>query len=252
MSVLVAGSLPIATAAQERTDPSGPFPAVVASMVLPGGGQVLRGERRGFAYLAADAALWFVFAGERSDGVSDRDAYRDLAWDVARMGTGPRQDGNFDYYERLTRWTRSGAFDAAPGELGLQPETDPSTFNGDAWRLARELYWAGGDEAPTPEAEAAALEFYRERAYDDAFTWDWSAAPGEQERFARLIRTSDDAFGRARLALGGLVANRFLSAVDVWLSSRTPGTTELRVTPGAVGPFTVPRLVLRWRAGGRG
>jgi hypothetical protein len=204
------------------------------------------------AYLAADAALWFVLADGRSDGAAGRDAYRDLAWDVARSRTGSRVDGDFGYYERLTRWTRSGLFDREPEVAGLQPETDLATFNGDAWRLARELFWGGGDLPPNPGAEAAAIEYYRTRAYDSSFLWDWSAAPAEQQRFARLIRESDDAFGRARLAVGGLVANRFLSSVDVWLSARTPGTTELRMIPGPVGPVTVPRLVVRWRSGGLG
>jgi hypothetical protein len=238
--------------AQVRQQAEAPYRAVVASLVVPGGGQLLRGEKRGFAYLAAEAALWFVFADGRSDGATRRDAYRDLAWEVARSGTEVREDGDFDYYERLTRWTRSGAFDLEPGVSGLQPETDPGTFNGDAWRLARELFWAGGDVPPDPGAESAAIDFYRIRAYDERFLWDWSAAPAEQRRFARLIRESDDAFGRARLAVGGLVANRFLSTVDVWLSARTPGTTELRVAPRAFGPWGGPGLVVRWRAGGRG
>ncbi len=202
------------------------------------------------AYLAAEAALWWVFADGRSAGAGGRDAYRDLAWDVARAGTTERRDGDFEYYERLTRWARSGAFDAQPGVAGVQPETDPTTFNGDAWRLARELFWGGSDVPPTPDAEAAALDYYRGRAYDEDFVWDWSGAPAEQQRFARLIRESDDGFARARLAVGGLVANRFLSTADVWLSSRTPGTTELRLVPGSVGPVTVPRLVVSWRSGG--
>lgn len=249
-STLVAG--PGALEAQERPDGRLSYRAAAASVVVPGTGQLLRGERRGLLYLAADAAMWLVFADGRADGRSGRSAYRELARDVARVGAGARPEGDFEYYERLTRWTRSGAFDREPAVPGLQPETDPSTFNGDAWRLARSLFWGGGEVPPDARAESAALEFYRERAYGEEFTWDWSGATAEQERFARLIRESDDAFGRARLAVGGLVANRLLSGVDVWLSARTPGTTELRVVPGEVGPTMVPRLVLRWRAGGRG
>lgn len=242
---------PTSASAQERTDPSPAF-AIAASVVLPGTGQLLRGERRGLAYLGAEAALWLVVADGRQDGADRRDAYRDLAWEVARGAPNPRRHGDFVYYERLTQWTRSGAFDVRPDSPGLQPETNPATFNGDAWRLARSLFWGGSDTPPDAEAEQAALEFYRERAYADDFSWDWSGAIAEQSRFARLIAESDDAFGRARLAVGGLVANRFLSGVDVWLSARTPGTTEMRLYPIRSGPLTTPHFVIRWRAGGRG
>jgi len=229
-----------------------PLARVAASLVVPGTGHLMRGEPRGFVYLGAEAALWFVFADERRTGDDQKSAYRDLAWEVARASPEPRRDGSFEYYEQLTRWSRSGAFDLRPDTPGIQPETDLRTFNGDAWRLARSLYWGGSETAPSAEAERAAIEFYRERAYANEFAWDWSGALTAQSRFARLIADSDDAFGRARLAVGGLVANRFLSGVDAWLSARTPGRTEMRVFPITSGPLTSPHLVIRWRAGGRG
>lgn len=221
-----------------------------ASLVLPGLGQRLRGEARGWVYLAAEAGLWIVWVDQRGDARADRRAYRDLAWAVARGGPTPRVDGDFGYYERLTRWTRSGAFDRTPGVPGLQPETDPATFNGDAWRLARSLFWNGADTPPDPAAETAALDFYRDRAYEDDLRWDWGGVSEAQARFRRLIRSSDDAFGRARLAVGGLVANRFLSVVDVWISSRAPGATRIRMLPGRSGPAVIPQLVVSWSRGG--
>ncbi len=248
---LLLASAPSPATGQQRAQ-STPARLIAASVLVPGTGHLLRGERRGLAYLGAETALWLVVADGRRDGADRREAYRNLAWEVARGGSDPRRDGDFGYYERLTQWTRSGRFDVQPDTPGIQPETNPDTFNGDAWRLARSLYWGGGDVPPDPEAEQAALDFYRERAYPDDFAWDWSGAIAEQSRFARLIAESDDAFGRARLAVGGLVANRFLSGVDVWLSARTPGTTEMRVYPMRSGPVTIPHLVIRWRAGGRG
>lgn len=220
-------------------------------MALPGLGQLIRGERRGWLYLAGEAALWYAWSDQRSNARSDRSSYRELAWAVARGAPAPRVDADFSYYERLTRWTRSGAFDTDSGTPGVQPETDPLTFNGDAWRLARGLFWNGADSPPSPDAEAAALAFYGARAYAGPLEWDWGGAEEAQERFRRLIRSSDDAFGRARLAVGGLLANRFLSGVDAWLSSRAPGETRLRVVPARHGPAVVQQLVLTWRPGTR-
>jgi len=221
-----------------------------ASALLPGAGQLLRGQNRGYAYLAAEAAVWAVWLDSRGDGGELRSRYRDLAWEVARGYPTPRMDGDFEYFERMIRWDRSGAFDADPVTAGIQPESDPTTFNGDAWRLARGLFWNGAETPPSPEAEAAALEYYRERAYGEAFEWDWSQAPEQKARFVQLISDSDAAFRRARIAVGGLLLNRLLSATDAFLSNRVPGDARLRMRPGpATGAFTSsadPYLVLSW------
>lgn len=223
---------------------------MAASAALPGTGQLLAGRERGWIGLGLDAGLWLLFAEARSTARSDRTAYRDLAWRTARGAPTPRVDGDFEYFERLVRWVRSGTFDRDLESPGLQPELDPATFNGDAWRLARSLFWSGGDIPPSPEAEAAAIEFYRNRAYGEEFSWDWSSEPGAQREYERLIRSSDDAFGRARLVVGGLLVNRLAAVVDVWVSERTPGTTRAAIGPMRVGPGTVPALFVSWSGGG--
>jgi hypothetical protein len=222
-----------------------------ASALLPGTGQLMDGRSRGWIGVGVDAGLWVLFADARSTATADRRAYRDLAWETARGAPRPRVEGDFDYFERLVRWTRSGAFDRDPGAAGLQPEVDPATFNGDAWRLARQLFWSGGEVPPSPEAEAAALDFYRRRAYGEELAWDWSDVPAARQEYARLIRSSDDAFGRARLVVGGLIVNRLVSVVDVWLSERTPGTTRAAIGPMRLGPGWTPALMVTWNAGGR-
>ena len=229
-----------------RASPSWAPP--LASVALPGAGQLLRGERRGWLYLAAEGVVWTGWGVERARGRDDRGRYRDLAWEVARDGTTPRIEGDFEYYERMARWPRSGAFDADPAAPGIQPETDPTTFNGDAWSLALDIFAGNGaPPAPGDPAYAAALAFYVDRAYAEGFLWDWTGDSAAQERFGDLIRRSDDHFRQASLWFGGAILNRVVSALDAVLSAHTPArvSTVLERMPGAVGPRHTFRLHIR-------
>ena len=145
----------------------------------------------------------------------------------------PRVDGPFEYYERMIRWDRSGAFDRDPGAPGVQPETASDAFNGRQWRLAAEIF-LGGDIAapPTSPGYAAALEYYRERAYADELLWDWTGRDADRARFVSLIDDTDAASRRASLAAGALVANHVLSAVEVFIAQRVGRrAVELDVAP---------------------
>jgi hypothetical protein len=191
------------------------------SLVVPGTGQLHQEQKRGWAYLALEAVGWVVYVDRRRSAGRYRDAYRDLAWETARLAEGLRIDGDFTYYERLTQWTRSGSFDRDDVMPGIQPETDPTTFNGAIWDRAARIFGVS-PEAPNPgeSGYAAALEYYEERAYGDTFLWDWSEHPGEIDRFGALIRASDERFQRATIALGLLFANHLISAVDAFVSVR--------------------------------
>jgi hypothetical protein len=220
----------------------------VASLVLPGAGQLLEERRRGWVYLALEGAVWTVWGLERHQGRSDRERYRDLAWEVARQGSGARVDGDFEYYERLARWERSGAFDQDPVRPGIQPETDPSTFNGDAWALALDIFGGGGTPPqPGEPAYEAALAFYAERAYGEAYLWDWTGAPASQDRFGSLIESSDDHFRRASLWLGGALLNRVVSALDAVLAAQTRARASLAVHPGPLESRAAPSTTLQIR-----
>jgi len=193
----------------------------VQSLFLPGLGQHTLGQKRKWLYAGLEAVGWVVYLERRSAGSDYRDRYRDWAWDEGRIQSGPRIDGDFEYYETLSKWARSGAYDADPGRDGIQPEGDPSTYNGSIWALAERIYLPGGD--PVPETDPAyqdALGYYRARAYDMAFLWDWSPTPGGKEEMARLIEASDDRFRQATTTLGLVIANHVISAADAYLASR--------------------------------
>ncbi|MFH1609102.1 MAG: hypothetical protein ABID40_00535, partial [Candidatus Bipolaricaulota bacterium] len=139
---------PGAAQSREGTAPS-PSPASAASrsLLLPGWGQWAQGQRRDVGYAAAEALLWVLWADRRGKGGEFRVAYRDLAWRAARSSAGDRDGSSWAYYEALSKWTRSGAFDRDVAQPGLQPEEDPTTFNGSIWSLSKAIHFAGGAPA---------------------------------------------------------------------------------------------------------
>ncbi len=241
--------------AQLPGEPGGaatPMPAAVAgrSLLLPGWGQHALGQRRSWAYLAVEATLWAYWANRRSAGADARDAYRDLAWGEARIGSASRVDGDWPYYETLEKWTRSGVYDADPARSGVQPEADPSTYNGYVWSLARGQFLQAGEPDESDPGYAQALAYYERRAYGAAFLWDWSGKDTALRRYEGLIRDSDDRFHQATTALGAVLANHLLSAADAFVSARLPGDAGLRIAPGTAAGRSGWTLALRLRPTG--
>lgn len=194
-----------------------------ASLVVPGAGQWLLGQRRWAGYVLLETLGWVAYLDRRRTGGRLRDDYQSLAWDVARSGFGGvRVDGNFDYYEDVANFTRSGRFDVDPVQEGVQPETDIGTFNGQVWDLARGLFFPEGQPAPTPGSPAhqQAIDFYLRNGYSEAFLWDWGPNAMERSRFRSLISESDEALRRATLVLGLIGVNHLFSAVDALVSAR--------------------------------
>ena len=194
----------------------------VASLVVPGAGQLAARQDRGLIYLAVEAFVLSRFLQLSHDAHRGANRYRDLAYTVARRGYAlTRRDTVFEYYETMERFGNSGEFDRDPG-AGLAPEGDPATYNGSIWLLARRTFWLDPDTPPPPTAPEyqLALQFYRGHAVGPDFRWSWSGASLEQQEFRATIRSSDDAFRRAQGQLGVLLANHLLSAVDALISNR--------------------------------
>ena len=245
-SVLVV-QCPQDTAAQ---DTGGVPPVAVGpaarSLILPGWGQAELRQRRGLVYALAEATFWTLWAERRHKGNTLKTGYRDLAWHEARVQGGSRTDPPWAYYEALSKWTRSGAYDRDPVAGGVQPEEDVATFNGSIWRLAVDLFFPQG-VAPDPGSPAyeAALAWYGDHAYGAAFLWDWSDKDGRLAEYKDLIHRSDRRFSQATAALGAVLANHLLSATDAFVSARVPGGARLRVLPPTPGDIRT-RLILAW------
>jgi hypothetical protein len=200
-----------------------PWVRPLASLVLPGSGQLLAARDRGVLALAAE--VWFVaraLAWSRQ-GRQMRGQFQTLAFEVARAPfVATRVDGPWDYYETMSHFVESGAYNqsAVPGTF--TPETDTLTFNGAMWLLARRNYFENPDSAPPPSDPRfqSALAFYRQRAFGDAFRWSWKDARLEMGVYRQTIHGSDNAYRAAASYVGALLANHLSSFVDAFIMTR--------------------------------
>lgn len=186
--------------------------------------------------MGLDLLAWTLFTDSRRHADGLRGAYRDLAWRVPRGRPEPRRDGDFGYYEKVLKFHASGAFDRDPFRQGIQPETDPATHNGAVWLLATELFFPQGGEPPdeaSPEYRRA-LDYYRMRGIPGELAWDWQGNESARDAYGRLVRDSDETVRRSVAVAGVLLANRVLSAVDLFVVTRLAGSAASRVQFRAV------------------
>ncbi len=217
-----------------------PGRAFLYSALVPGLGQRKLGKGRWLAYLAVEGATWIAFGQARRSATDGRDQYRDLAWDVSRTFSGPRVDGDFPYYESMQSFEVSGAFDTDQVAPGIQPQMDPSSFNGRAWLLATEIHFSpGANPLPGDPEYVAALAEYRDRAYDESFEWSWAGQSEAWTEYMDLIESSDSSFRRASQFLGVVIANHLISGIDAFLISKIPSSgsdraqAQIRLEPRA-------------------
>ena len=198
-----------------------PGQAFLYSALVPGLGQRKLGKGRWVAYLAVEGATWIAFGHARWSATDRRGQYQDLAWNVGRQFNGSRVDGDFRYYEAMEKFEASGAFDTDPAAAGVQPQMDPSTFNGRAWSLATEIHFpTGANPLPGDPEYEAALADYQARAYDERFEWSWTGQSPAWTDYMDLIESSDGYFRRASQFLGVVIANHVLSGVDAFVTAR--------------------------------
>lgn len=198
----------------------------VASLLVPGTGQLMGGRSRGAVYLVAEALLITRALTLNSEGRRDQSRYRELGMVVARAPYDPvLQDTIFEYYEQMGRWVESGPYDTDPGP-DLVPPDDERTYNGQIWQLARTTFFPDPDDEPPPGSPEyqRALAFYQSRAIGPNYRWSWRNAGLEQDLYRQTISASDEAFRGATTTLGILLVNHLLSAVDAFVTERLAGS----------------------------
>ncbi|HLE55942.1 MAG TPA: hypothetical protein VJB15_02575 [Rhodothermia bacterium] len=218
--------------AESAIDRRGPslVTATLASAVLPGAGQALLRTPRAFLYLGAEALGWIRYTKQQRDGDRSRTLYRELSRSVARASFSPDgPDGDWDYYERMEKFAASGAFDVIPGG-NVDPEPDPSTYNGSIWLLARQTYWRDPNASPAPSSPEfqSALTFYTKRAVPADLRWSWMGAADGFQQYRSSIAASNNAFKRAEQTAGLIIANHLLSAVDAYVTVRVRSSSDSR------------------------
>jgi len=194
----------------------------LASLLVPGAGQLMGGQDRGAVYLATEIYLVSRFIQLDREASRDARQFHALAFDIARRAFNPTsRDTVFEYYEQMERFAESGRYNADTG-TGFKPEIDTRTYNGSVWLLARRTVWPDPDVPPDPTTELywRAVDFYKARAVGPGYQWSWRDHSLEHEVFKETIRRSDDGFRRAQNQVGLLLANHVVSAVDALISSR--------------------------------
>ena len=222
-----------------------PWWAPLMSAAIPGAGQVKLRQDRAVAYFAVEVYGWLRYASDVREARNQRTDYRQLAARVARANlSDTRPVGDFEYYERMEHYVESGVYDAS-AEEGIQPETNPESYNGFIWRRARTTFWEDPAVAPPPgsAAYAAALEYYGGRAITPEFRWSWRNAQLEQDVFRQAISRSNEAFRRSIQDLGVIIANHVLSTVDAYVSVRVRrlGTSAEGLRIEAAIPWQIDR-----------
>lgn len=221
---LVGSETAVGAVSRAGARPDGPAPwwAPALSAVVPGAGQFVLGQQRSVGYLVAEGYLLLQQIRARRDANRERDAYRTLAFEVARSPFGgERPRGSWSYYESMEQYLESGAFDRVPGGA-LDPETDETTYNGARWLLARETYWLNPAVPPavgSPEYQRA-LAFYQSRAVPDAYRWSWRDARLQQDVYAQTIASANRGVQRAVNYAGLVGANHLVSLIDAYVSVR--------------------------------
>lgn len=228
-------------AQQQQEPPASVLVRPLASLIIPGTGQLMAHQDRGAVYIAAEVYLLSRYLQLDHEAMVEARRFQSLAFDVARQSFAPlRRDTIFEYYEQMERFVESGAYDAGPGPAFV-PESDPSTYNGSVWLLARRTYWADPNVPPDPTSPQylRALQFYQARAIGPNFLYSWRNHSLEHEVFKDYIRRSDNAFRRAQNQVGLLLANHVLSAVDALISARMSAAAgraaEMRTSVGFSG-----------------
>ena len=101
----------------------------------------------------------------------------------------------------MEHWIESGVFNLVPGGT-FTPEADVTTYNGAAWLLARQTYWADPNVQPDPTSAEyrKAIAFYIARAMQPQYRWSWRNAQLEQDVYVQTIERANQAARDARYA----------------------------------------------------
>ena len=227
-----------------RSSSTNPALQVVLGFLVPGLPQYLDGQWRSYGYFAVEGASIASLIVLNSQGDLRRERYLRLGW-IVRSNyvypglrnnpeeiTVPSLPGYNEYYEDFTKWPSSGDFDDDPSLEGVQPESDPRTYNGHKWEIAKINNYSGtngGIAVPeNPQEEINALEAYKQMVYPIEYNWDWTGLEQEKQRYHELFEKSEDALRRRSTFVTILLANHLVSGLDVLIQNRINRSRYLR------------------------
>ena len=179
----------------EDDAPPTPLLAGFLSLLVPGTGQLLQGDQRGWVYLGVEAASWFSYFGLHGAGQQAEEDYKQFA------------DAGWD-------WTRyvntSSCFDGL-GPVNLEEESA--------------ALWDHRLNSPD--------QYYQDIADRDVYACGWQTADQRLE-YRSMIGDADGFYSAAQWVVGVLVLNRVVSAIDAAKSAsgkRKAWLQSLQVAP---------------------
>lgn len=219
---------------------------ILLGLLVPGLPQFFDGKVRSYGYFAVEGIGVAGLVLLTSEGSSNERRYINLAraargnfiYPGLRNNPGESVDpmlaGFGEYYEDLLKWPSSGDFDNDPSLEGVQPETDPRTYNGHQWEIARINNYSttnGGVPVPASPAEVqAALEAYMNKVYPSQYNWDWTGLDDENDRYHRIFDKSENAYRQRSTFAAILFANHLVSALDVLIAERINSNSYLKAS----------------------
>lgn len=177
----------------------GPDPALMlmASLAVPGTGQLIQGNKRGYLFLAAEAALWTGFYLLESKGMDERDEYETFA------------DDHWDY-AAYSAWYSSTCADCPDcDEYLCRPLADYGTqeYYEDIGKYA--TYWRWW----TTDGDETYIDWRDFSTTDEAFRDSYYDMRGDSNRHLK----------QARYAMTAAFLNHVVAAVDAFLTARSGG-----------------------------
>ena len=194
--VLMLGAQPTAGASAPQSSPRGG--AILASMVLPGTGQMMLGSaKRGEGLLWLDGGLWALWSG-----FSWYSSAREYD---ARLFAG--REAGADLTRKETRYYRA-----------LERYDNADEYNEGVRADARDMY---------PDDPQRQHDYYLSQGYFGAQAWNWSSDSARFD-YWETRKSGRTAALRAQFAAGALLLNRLVSVVDcAFFAGR--GRSESRV-----------------------
>jgi hypothetical protein len=202
--------------ADAEHDPARMF---LLSLAVPGAGQVVQGEKRGYVYMAAEIALWAGFLTLNDKGLDERARYEDYA------------DTHWDF-EGYSAWYDANCADCAKERAD--------------------------DYACRPLAEYGTQEYYEDIGKYDTY-WSWWSDSGSGSGAPEFLDVRNDYWGmrvesnlhlrQARYSMTAAFLNHLVSSLDSFLSARR-GRGAGGGPAGANGPE--PRILFDTASGGAG
>ena len=209
---------------------------VALGFIVPGLPQLLRNQWRSYGYFAVEATGIGSLIVLQRQGNERRERFKVLAQvprsnytypgyrDNAEEIADPLPIGFGEYYEDMIKWPSSGDFDNDPTISGVQPETDPRTYNGHQWEIAKINNYSGtfgGLPVPVNEAEEqAAMQAYLEAVYPMEYNWDWTGLDSQYDEYHHWFYHSEDAYRKRSTFKTLLVANHLVSGIDMLIQWR--------------------------------